>query len=104
MMTDELIKQCRYYKGEADSPYKIESLQHTAWCFEALWVRAMAREDEITSSALSEYESLGLMGFHSDDGIPTPLKAFLANRFFYHYGREDIDEFKKFYESLYSTT
>lgn len=104
MTKDELIKQCRYYKGQKESPYDLESIQHTAWCFEALWARLMMRDDELLSSAQSDYKSFGLSDFHANDGIPTSLKAFLANRFFYHYGQEDIEEFKRFYESLYSTT
>ena len=98
----EALEQCRYYKGKPDCPYEEGSLQQTAWSFERLWVNAVEKDSPVVERAIEEYKQSPLSGYRSDDGVNLSLRAFLANRFFYHWGREDVPEFKAFYEALYS--
>ena len=101
MTREDALKQCKYFKGEADCPFDEQSLEHTAWCFEGLWVDAEEKNSPVLKRAEDDYKLFGLTDYRASDKTPLSLRSFLANRFFYHRNREDVDEFKKFYEALY---
>ena len=72
---EELIKQCRYYKGEEESPYEgVDQDKDMLWFYESHWVMSGTSED-----MLSDYHRLHIST--DNISIPTSLKALLFNRF-----------------------
>ena len=72
---EELIKQCRYYKGEEESPYEgVDQDKDMIWFYESHWVMSGASEDMV-----SDYHRLHIVT--DNISIPTSLKALLFNRF-----------------------
>lgn len=72
---EELIKQCRYYKGEDESPYEgVDQDKNMLWFYESHWVMSGTSED-----MLSDYHRLHIST--DNISIPTSLKALLFNRF-----------------------
>lgn len=102
MEKKDLLQYCRYYKGQNENPYKADDPKFTAWKIEMLYTYCRTEDREVIDTALQDYIQHGMSDFHMEDDIPMTLKAFLMNRFFQYNDREDIDEFKKFYEKLYS--
>lgn len=98
MTKEELIKQCRYYKGEEKNPFSEDKDKGLAWLIEYRFVSSMPD----ISAMIEDYKMYGLEDFHPDDGIPVELKSVLANRFFQYSDRIDIPGFKRFYEACYS--
>lgn len=45
MTREELIKQCRYYKGEEECPFKHDDNKARFWFGELQWVRADAESE-----------------------------------------------------------
>lgn len=101
MNKKDLIQFCKYYKGDDKSPFKETDARFTAWRIESLWVDAMLSNSEQLNRSLNEYLMHGLKDFCKTDDIPISLKAFLMNRYFQYAEREDVNEFKKFYNQLY---
>lgn len=100
MNKQELIKQCRYYKGEDKCPYAYADPRFTAWRIERIWVGAFDR-DSYVDSCIDDYVRRGMGSYRMTDSVPLSLKAVLMNRFFHYADREVIDDFKAFYEKLY---
>ena len=72
---EELIKQCRYYKGEEESPYEgVDQDKDMIWFYESHWVMSGASLDMV-----SDYNRLHIVT--DNITIPTSLKALLFNRF-----------------------
>ena len=72
---EELIKQCRYYKGEEESPYEgVDQDKDMLWFYESHWVMSGTSEDMV-----SDYHRLHIST--DNISIPTSLKALLFNRF-----------------------
>lgn len=72
---EELIKQCRYYKGEEESPYEgVDQDKDMLWFYESHWVMSGTSGDMV-----SDYHRLHIST--DDISIPTSLKALLFNRF-----------------------
>ena len=72
---EELIKQCRYYKGEEESPYEgVNQDKDMLWFYESHWVMSGTSEDMV-----SDYHRLHIST--DNISIPTSLKALLFNRF-----------------------
>lgn len=98
----ELLKSCRYYKGEDDCPFR-EQNKSMLWFYECAWINEMLNNGNSLSIAIEEYIRLGLGAFEQFDDIPLSLKALLFNR----YGRtsqsmtEAVEPFKKFYKKYY---
>ena len=85
MTTEDVIKQCRYYKGQKKSP---ANTPLTFWNYERIWVEwTLEAEDEKSVGAqelkamLKRYKDVHLENFQVDDGVPVTLKAFLFNRY-----------------------
>ena len=98
----DLVKFCRYYKGEDDCPFK-EQNKSMLWFYERAWIFDMLRDSDNLSTSIDEYIRLGLGQFEQFDDIPLSLKALLFNR----YARtcysmaEAVEPFKKFYKEYY---
>lgn len=101
MNKKDLIQFCKYYQGEKESPFAQTDARFTAWRIEALWVDSMLSDSEQISRSLDDYIMYGLKDFCKTDDIPITLKAFLMNRYFQYAERDDVNEFKKFYNELY---
>lgn len=98
----DLLKFCRYYKGEDDNPFR-EQNKSMLWFYERAWINEMLNNGNSLSIAIEEYIRLGLGLFEQFDDIPLSLKALLFNR----YARtsqsmtEAVEPFKKFYKEYY---
>ena len=72
MTREDRLKACRYYKGEAESPFTDRD-KNALWMYEDFWVRAGDSEDTI-----SEYKAYVKNDQHPN--VPIGLKALLLNR------------------------
>lgn len=103
MTTEDLVKHCRYYKGQEKCPSSTDSL---FWNYERIWVEyTLKAEDENTFEAqelkalLKLYKDAHLENFQEDDGVPITLKAFLLNR--YEHWTDSSDGFEEWYLKKY---
>lgn len=98
---EELLKFCRYYKGEGDSPFKDQN-KSMLWFYERVWVLDMLN-NRLEGSLISEYIYAGLGDFADNDGVPMSYKAYLFNR--YAQGcnsmMDAVEPFKNFYTKYY---
>ncbi|WP_456098067.1 hypothetical protein [Porphyromonas sp.] len=72
MTREDRLKSCRYYKGEAESPFTDEN-KDALWEYEAFWVSSGDSQDTI-----SEYRAYVKNDQHPS--LPIGLKALLLNR------------------------
>lgn len=100
MKAEDLIRLCRFYKGEKSNPYE-GTQNETYWKCEYYWV-ALTMNSADFSNMVDAYLRAGLMDFGLYDGTPITLKAYLCNRFMHHTERVDIDAFKEFYKNYVS--
>lgn len=99
----DLIKNCRYYRGEEHCPSEAIGL---FWDYERLWVEWVleAQENENCDAAkrldnmTREYLKAGYKDFSLSDGVPVSLKAILFNRF-EHWNQSD--GFQEWYMEQY---
>lgn len=76
---EELLKFCRYYKGEEDCPFNDQD-KAMLWFYERSWVLDI-ENDRFENSLISDYIYVGLSDFATNDSTPLTLKALLFNRF-----------------------
>lgn len=102
MKEKELLKFCRYYNGEEDSPFE-EQNKSMLWFYERVWVFEMLNNSDNLSGYIDEYIRLGLGLFEQFDDIHISLKALLFNR--YAKGSQSladaVEPFKDFYKKFY---
>ena len=111
MNREDLIRQCRYYRGEEVCPYSDnnDNRDEMFWFYERIWVDRMCvvEQDEeglgvdVLRSNTEEYKYLGLEDFEADDGTPITLKAILLNRLFHWHEYCTVEDFKKWYVDEY---
>ncbi len=102
MDNEDLVKHCRYYKGEEKNPYDtVDQDKAMLWFYEMCFV--MHGKQYNYSDYLTEYAVVGLTSFAEDDGVPIEYKALLFNRYSKTaYSMMDAAEpFKKFYLEYY---
>ncbi len=101
MKREDLLKYCRYYKGEKDCP---KNVNRALWGLEMVWVReTLAENTEFLDNVLTEYLRLGLENFSIFDKVPITLKAVFLNRFLQHNdGMYIAKEFKEAYIKAYN--
>lgn len=89
MQKDELIKKCRYYKGEEKSPFtgksEEELVKNSLWFYEMGWVEEMLRGKDPNYLAI-EYTSFPTKNIDPEDKVPFSLKCLLFNR----YGKNEM--------------
>lgn len=101
----DLIKYCRYYKGEDEIPLEIsKNGDGMFWFYEKLWVEREDLHGDDTRNMI-EYIRSGLEDFRKEDDVPITLKALLFNRHS-HWGGgygtdEDVKYFKEWYFKYY---
>lgn len=102
MEKDDLIKSCRYYKGEEACPFQ-EQNKSMLWFYERAWVYDTLNDSKSLSITTDEYKSLGLESFEDLDGIPLSLKASLFNRYANscYSTANEVEPFKQFYKEYY---
>lgn len=93
----DLLKFCRYYKGEASIP---KDTKASFWEYEKKWVELMTDDNPLLDGMISVYISNGLRDFEQMDNTPITLKSLLFNRYS-HWLREDAAGFKKWYKAEY---
>lgn len=88
----ELMKQCRYYKGEEDSPYEallehckaherqLLEFRHWFWSYERIWIGSHYSSRNYLHDIEEEGRSLGLEKLFPQGKVPFSLLALLYNR------------------------
>ena len=104
-MKKDLLKYCKYYKGEKENPY--EGNKAMLWLAESVWYREYSKDNNLTDMLLSvceNYDEAGLLNFKETDGVPIALKATIFTLYAkYNSGtiREAGEQFKQFYNIYY---
>lgn len=104
-MKSELLKQCRYYRGEKENPFEGKDPDKAMlWGYERGWVSDWARgRTDGYDEMINDYVRVGLGRFEPMDGIPVSLKALLFNR----YAKMEqslldaVEPFKEFFREYY---
>lgn len=105
MTTDELIKQCRYYKGEKRCPFESEQGDNrpSIWFYEKSWVEDMlAIGTPAFDVEVAEYDA-----YKAGESISTTLPKTLLARLFNRYAKGSYSmadaamTFKSFYGLWY---
>lgn len=105
MTKNELIKQCRYYKGEERCPF-LQAVPSYIWKTECDWVERQLGDDkdkivsDKSANIIALYNSDGLLDFEKKDGVPKSLKASLYLLFqHWNEGFASFDEWRTFYKN-----
>lgn len=108
MEKEELIKHCRYYKGEQINPYNEEPLEGEgydnmrakAWFFEKLLVVNIDNEEcDLLDRWKQEYLYLTDYGCGIVDEVPECLKACVLGLYLHRNELPQPEEFEPFYNS-----
>lgn len=98
MNKNELIKQCRYYKGEVKNPFEgKEQNKAMLWFYEKIWTNS-----NTTDAVMDEYRMYlhrDLPELTTNDYVPTSLISLIYDRYT-HFGG-DAEGFKKLFEAYY---
>ena len=102
-MMSELLKQCRYYRGEKENPFENYAPAYL-WMVEKDWVAREIAEAEVetltdvSSDALEQYRNAGLIDFEKSDGIWLGLKVSLYQLLqHWNEGMASVEDWKRFY-------
>lgn len=98
MKKEDLLKYCRYYKGEKSPPKEIKS---TFWNYEKKWIELSDEDNIHLDEMITIYVSKGLGRFEHDDNVPLTLKALLFNRYSHWNVNPNVNEFKQWYKTEY---
>lgn len=98
MKKEDLLKYCRYYKGEDNSPFDDPNLS-SLWYYEQTWVEDIS-SNRYLDILIDEYVRSGLGLFAQFDNIPVTLKALLFNR--YAKGCQSLSDAKKGFQEFYN--
>lgn len=101
-MEYNLIRFCRYYKGENEPM----STHPTLWEYEKRWVELNETQSgkEMLADYIDDYSRVGLSQFEAQDDTPASLKALLFYRFCYWNSgssAECVEPFKQWYIETY---
>ena len=104
MTKQDLLRVCRYYKGEKENPYT-DTDQDKAlfWDYERKWIDFKLDDSDTLCDYIGDYVGVGLGGFEKMDDTPLSLKALLFNR----YAKTSysimsaVEPFKEFYKKYY---
>lgn len=105
MNEKELLKLCRYYKGEENNPFdSVDQNKAMLWFYERAWFSAWLKKNGLGfDEMIADYVGCGLASFESKDGIPITLKALLFNRYAQtaQSQRQAVEPFKSFFLKYY---
>lgn len=105
MNKKDLLRFCRYYKGENASPHS-DMNRNLLFEYEKNWIEMNFTSEgkNMLAEYIDDYSHAGLSMFEIQDDTPASLKALLFNRYC-HYNSgsmiECIEPFKKFYQKYY---
>lgn len=98
---NELLKYCRYYKGEDEDPQEGNNSRDSMfWLYEKLWVEHEELHGDNPFNTI-EYIRSGLEKFSEGDGVPITLKALLFDRHSHWSGSYGADEDRKLFKMWY---
>ena len=109
MEKNDLLKFCKYYKGESANPYDGKNQNAMMfWNYEKAWceinAKSLTNEESESSQTilhfLAAYSNAGLSSFRIEDDTPISLKALLYNRFD-HWFQGTANDFKGWYVRRY---
>ncbi len=81
MTREELIKQCKYYKGEEECPYDGQQTnKEMLWFYERCWFLGMLRGEDF-KTICEEYKTYTANTIETNEKIPFTLRALLFNRY-----------------------
>lgn len=109
MESKDLLKFCKYYKGESKNPFEGKDQNAMMfWGYERDWCetnsKALANEScdaaKKMESIIASYSKAGLSSFRIEDDTPLSLKALLFNRFD-HWFEGTPEDFKGWYTRRY---
>lgn len=106
----ELLKSCRYYKGEKNNPF-VSGVPSFLWVTERDWIEreiADAKDEtlsDVASEMLAAYREAGLLDFEKSDGIWIGLKASMY-RLLQHWneGMASSEDWSRFYKEWKSAS
>ena len=105
MKKKDLLKYCRYYKGEQKNPFEGIEQNKAMLCFyESCWLNIyFTRGQDAFKEYISTYTRIGLITFEASDNIPVSYKALLFNRYAKSsYSMANaVEPFKEFYKKYY---
>lgn len=79
---EELISQCRYYKGEKIAPYNGgDPNKSMLWFYEEVWVNDTMSGDGDFEDLILEYTSYSTGNIDPHNVVPFTLKCLLFNRY-----------------------
>ncbi|WP_297172683.1 hypothetical protein [uncultured Porphyromonas sp.] len=110
MTREELIKQCRYYKGEDVNPFEGVDQDKTAfWFHEEIWVnnfKGAYVDDELPQSRYLAFPSVANANKREFSSVPVSLQQLLFNRYVHWLGgyqslEDDIASFVTWLKRVY---
>ena len=110
MTRDELIKQCRYYKGEESNPFEGVDQDKTAfWSYEYIWVenfKGAYIDDHLPQSCYLALSSVANANKGELSSVPVSLQLLLFNRYVHWLGgyqslEDDVASFVAWLQRTY---
>lgn len=81
MTREELIKDCKYYKGEIKAPVFDDQNKNMLWFYEQYWVQELINNPKSFKDMGDEYETYPTELIDKDEKVPYTLKTLLLNRY-----------------------
>ena len=96
----ELLKKCKFYKGEGSPSVGSDHNEKMLAFYERAWVLS---DGVVSADCIAEYKNVGLESFSKNDGVPLSLKALLFNRYAHTAWSlaSAVEPFKSFYLKYY---
>ncbi len=110
MTRDELIKQCRYYKGEEECPFDgIDQDKTSFWSYEEIWVNKFKGnyiDEQMTQSSYLAFPPVAMANRGEFSSVPVSLQQLLLNRYMHWLGgyqslEDDVESFVDWLKSSY---
>lgn len=110
MTRDELIKQCRYYKGEETNPFEgVDQDKSLFWSYEYIWVdnfKGDYIDEQMTQASYLALSSIANANKGELSSVPISLQLLLFNRYVHWLGgyqslEDDVASFVSWLKSSY---
>ena len=110
MTRDELIRQCRYYKGEEECPFEGIAQDKTSfWSYEEIWVNKFKGDyidEQMTQSSYLAFPSVATANKGELSSVPVSFQQLLLNRYMHWLGgyrslEDDVESFVSWLKSSY---
>lgn len=110
MTRDDLIKQCRYYKGEETNPFEgVDQDKSLFWWDEETWVNNFKGDyidEQMTQSSYLAFSSVANANKEELSSVPISLQQLLFNRYVHWLGGyqslgDDVASFVAWLKSSY---